>query len=80
MTKRRAVFSPAAHSDLDEIWDYTAQYWSADQANRYILDLVDDIESIAAGRRDGRSCDEIRPGYFKAPSGSHVVFYKLRIL
>ena len=24
----------------------------------------------------GRSCDEIKPGYYKFPTGSHVVYYR----
>jgi toxin ParE1/3/4 len=72
----RYVLSPAARSDLDEIWDYTEEQWSAGQADRYVRELVAAIEAIASGRRNGRACDDIRPGYFKLLSGSHVVFYK----
>jgi toxin ParE1/3/4 len=25
----------------------------------------------------GRECPELRPGYYKYPSGSHVLFYRL---
>ena len=73
----RYVLSPRAQSDLDEIWNYTTRHWSVVQADRYILDLVGTIETAAANPRSGRACDEIRAGYFKLPSGSHVVFYKI---
>jgi len=72
----RYVLSPAAQSDLDEIWNYTEEQWSVDQADRYVRELVTAIAAIASGERSGRTCDDIRPGYFKLLSGSHVVFYK----
>jgi toxin ParE1/3/4 len=73
----RYVLSPRAQSDLDEIWNYTIRQWGVVQADRYILDLVSAIETAAANPRSGHACDEIRPGYFKLPSGSHVVFDKI---
>ncbi len=76
MTKAGFVLSPAAQSDLDEIWDYTAEQWSFDQADHYILGLIRDIEEIGSGKKSGRACDDIREGYFKFFSGSHVVFYR----
>ena len=29
------VFTPRAQSDLDEIWDYTADRWGLEQAETY---------------------------------------------
>ncbi|MGH6872801.1 MAG: type II toxin-antitoxin system RelE/ParE family toxin [Rhizomicrobium sp.] len=71
------VISPAAQSDLDEIWDYTAGHWNAIQADRYVVDLDGAIEAAASGERSGRACDDIRPGYFRLLSGSHVVFCRM---
>ncbi|HEX3653687.1 MAG TPA: type II toxin-antitoxin system RelE/ParE family toxin [Rhizomicrobium sp.] len=76
MTARYRL-SPAAQSDLDEIWDYSAEHWGADQEDGYIRDLAGAIERIASGKRRGHSCDEIRLGYFKYACQSHVIFYKL---
>ena len=68
--------SPAARSDLDEIWDYSAEQWGPDQADNYVLDLIGAIERIASGKRHGRPCDNIRAGYFKFACQSHLIFYK----
>jgi toxin ParE1/3/4 len=73
----RYLLSPKAFSDLDDIWDYTAETWNPGQADKYAVDLVADVESVASGAWQGHSCDEIRPGYFKLLSGSHVIFYRL---
>jgi toxin ParE1/3/4 len=72
----RYVLSPRAQSDLDEIWNYTARQWSIDQAERYIRDLMKAIEAASNNPRSGRTCDEIREGYFKLLVGSHVLFYR----
>ncbi len=29
------AFSPAAETDIDDIWDYSADNWGPDQADRY---------------------------------------------
>jgi toxin ParE1/3/4 len=75
--KGRFVLKPRAHADLDEIWDYTADRWGLDQAETYIRRLWNDIQTVADNPSLGRECIEVRPGYRKYPSGSHVLFYRL---
>ena len=74
---RRYRLSPAARSDLDEVWTYSAERWGMDRADRYIRDLIGAVEKIASGKRRGRACDDIRPGYFRCACRSHVIFYTL---
>ncbi|GAB2454554.1 type II toxin-antitoxin system RelE/ParE family toxin [Nocardia tengchongensis] len=73
----RYLLSPAAAADIDEIWDYTHDRWDADQADEYIREIQRAIERAAAHPHIGRSCDDIRPGYFKIAAGSHVAFYRV---
>jgi toxin ParE1/3/4 len=73
----RYLLSPAAQADLNHIWDYTAERWDTDQAEEYLRELQRAIERVAANPRIGRACDEIRPGYFKLATGSHVLFYRV---
>src|SRR5262245_56306195 len=49
------ALSQRAQSDLDEIWDYSAQRWGRDQANRYVEALRDSMERVAADPSRGRS-------------------------
>jgi toxin ParE1/3/4 len=72
----RFVIRPRAQADLDEIWDYTADRWGLDQAETYARQLWKDIELVADRPSLGRECSEVRPGYRKYPSGSHVLFYR----
>lgn len=72
----RYVLSPRAQSDLDEIWDYTAEHWGVEQAENYIRLLQRAIESVAGDPRKGRPCDEVRAGYRKYHAGSHMLLYR----
>jgi toxin ParE1/3/4 len=72
----RYVVSPRARADLEDIWDYTAERWGADQAEEYIRLLQRAIETIADDPRKGRSCDEVREGYRKYSAGSHMLLYR----
>ena len=70
------VLKPRAKSDLDEIWDYTADKWDLEQAETYMRRLWADLIAIAARPTLGRECPEVRQGYREYPSGSHVLFYR----
>ena len=72
-----AVLSPRARADINGIWDHTEQHWGAEQAERYVRQLWNDITYLAADPRRGQDCAHIRAGYQKFSSGSHVVFYRL---
>lgn len=71
------ILSPAAEADLDEIWDYTADTWSKDQANSYVLGIRNACQSLAEGKLQSRSIDHIRQGYRKCAAGSHFLFFRL---
>jgi toxin ParE1/3/4 len=73
----RFTFTPRAQADLDEIWEYTAGRWSVDQAETYTRQLWRDISAVAERPSLGDECPEVRKGYRKYPSGSHVLFYRL---
>lgn len=72
----RYVLSRRAQGDLDEIWDHTAERWGIDRAEVYIR-LWHDIQALAAQPALGRSCPEVRVGYYRYRSGSHFLFYRL---
>jgi hypothetical protein len=44
------VLSPRPQNDMGSIWDYTAERWSDEQAERYARALQEAIETIAATR------------------------------
>ncbi|MFR9749702.1 type II toxin-antitoxin system RelE/ParE family toxin [Nocardia sp. 004] len=75
----RYLLNPVAHTDLEQIYDYTLDRWDIDQAEYYVRELLRAFDRVAANPRSGRSCDDIRPGYFRPPTGSHMVYYRITI-
>ena len=73
----RYVLSPAARADLEQIWDYSAEWWDDDQAGEYLREVQRAIERVVPNPRIGRSCDEVRPGYRKHAVGSHTLYYRI---
>jgi toxin ParE1/3/4 len=69
------AFSPAAESDIDGIWNYSADTWGPDQADRYTDEIRDACHALARGQKRGRAVD-VRPGYLKFSTGSHVIYYR----
>ena len=68
--------SPAAQSDLSDIWDYSADTWGAAQADRYGIAIRDACEALANGSRVGRAIEAVRPGYRRLGVGMHLLFYR----
>ena len=77
MTRAQFKLSPAAQSDVAEIWDFTAKNWGLDQAEAYIRRIKSAVLTIAEDHRLGRPCDHVRTGYWKYAVGSHILFYKV---
>ncbi len=69
--------SRRAARDLDDIWDYTATRWDEEQAERYLRQIQQAIERIAASPDRGRRRDDIKAGYFSASTGAHLIFYRV---
>ena len=69
------AFSPAAEADIDGIWNYSADNWGPEQADRYTDEIRDACHALASGRKQGRVV-EVRPRYQKISTGSHVIYYR----
>lgn len=70
--------SKRAQNDLESIWRYTLETWSRNQANNYVMGLLDACSLIAeAPESVGRPYDHVKEGYRKYLWGHHVIFYRL---
>ncbi len=69
--------TPAAKSDLLEIWNYTAENWGEKQAEKYLLDIESKLEQLAANPKLGRQRPEIKLNYYSFPAKKHIIFYLL---
>lgn len=66
-----------AQRDLEEIWNYTANEWSLDQAEKYLSGILLCLNGIADGRIKGKPIDAVQQGYKKALFAKHYIFYRL---
>ncbi|SCB45879.1 type II toxin-antitoxin system RelE/ParE family toxin [Rhizobium multihospitium] len=73
---KRLIFSPKATLDIDQIYDYTEEKWSSEQAEGYIFAIRDHCDALIAGTARGRAINGIKPGYLALASGSHFIVYK----
>jgi toxin ParE1/3/4 len=71
------IISKEAIADIDEIWYYTVERWSAEQSNRYYDLIVQEIDYICKRPLSGKPLDDIRKGYRVSKVKSHLVFYKI---
>jgi toxin ParE1/3/4 len=70
-------FSNEAVKDLEEIWIYTKQIWSIEQADRYYNLIIDEVECISQNPSLGRDITYIKDGYRSTKVKSHVIYYKI---
>jgi toxin ParE1/3/4 len=71
----RILYSPLAEADLEDIWLFTAERWSTEQAVAYTTDLINAVDQLARGDRTGRPVS-IAEGMEKYLSGRHVIFFR----
>lgn len=77
MIKHSYSISKKAEADLGDIWLYTFQHWSKEQADRYIDLIFDEIQYLAKKPTTGRTIDYIKEGYRVVKVKSHLLFYKM---
>ncbi len=72
------ILSKSANEDLENVWLYTFENWSIEQADRYLNLLFDEIEYLCLKPFSGFDFGKIRKGYFRSKVKSHFIFYKIR--
>ncbi|MDR2206429.1 MAG: type II toxin-antitoxin system RelE/ParE family toxin [Flavobacteriaceae bacterium] len=68
--------SEKANEDIENIWLYTYENWSQEQADRYYRLIMDEIEFVAENFESGRSMEHLKKGYRATKVKSHIIFYK----
>lgn len=71
------IISHQANQDLENIWLYTFENWSVEQADRYLGLIMDEIEYISTNPDTGIDFSSIRKGYYRSKVKSHFIFYKI---
>jgi toxin ParE1/3/4 len=70
------TLSNMAKADLKGIAKFTQNRWGHDQRNLYLQMLDISFQQLAVNPLKGKDCSEIRIGYRKLNTGSHVIFYR----
>lgn len=71
------IISQEASRDIENIWLYTFENWSSEQADRYFNLILDEIEYLAEKPKSGKNYEHLRKGYFRSKVKSHFIFYKI---
>ena len=70
------IISKAAKKDLDEIWLYSYNNWSEEQADRYYKLLIYEIEKISKNPGTNRKLNLNKRLYGISKVKSHLIFYR----
>ena len=70
--------SKLALKDLEDIWGYTVEHWSIQQANKYYKEIFEVINEICSNSEIGIPIDDIKRGHRKIPIKSHLIIYKVK--
>ena len=65
-----------AVDDLTDIWNYTFEEWSEQQADKYYQILIDNCKEIAQNPKLGRNYDGIMTTLFGFKVTRHIIFYR----
>ena len=69
--------SPAAESDLENIWRYTQLQWGSDRADHYLDVLVTAFVALAEAPKQFPACDYIRTGYRRSRVERHMIYFRI---
>ncbi|MAT92466.1 MAG: plasmid stabilization protein ParE [Halioglobus sp.] len=67
----------AARADLKSVAAYTQRRWGKEQRRVYSKQFDDAFLLLANNPDAGLSCDHIKEGYKKFPTGSHTIFFRI---
>ena len=76
--KLKFEISKLALEDLDNIWEFTAEQWSNEQANKYYNEIFLAIGKICENSDIGKPIDEVKKGHRRTNVQSHMIIYKVK--
>ena len=69
-------FTNKAVCDLTQIWNYTLDKWSEDQADRYYRMLFENCKEVANNPELGKNYSGVTENLFGFKAGRHIIFYR----
>ena len=68
--------SDRAEAYLAEIWDYSAERWNVDQADRYMDALVSRFAWLSENGALWKPRPDLAEGLYSYPQQSHVIYFR----
>jgi toxin ParE1/3/4 len=65
-----------AVEDLVDIWNYTVETWSVNQAEIYYALLIDSCQELAKKPSQGKSYEVVERNVLGLKTRQHVIFYR----
>jgi len=73
----KVILRQEAIYDLNDIWDYTYEKWSENQADKYYATINLACKGIGQNPDVGRDYSVISKNLLGLKSGKHIIFYHL---
>jgi toxin ParE1/3/4 len=73
----RFYLTNKAVEDLGEIWNYTIETWSENQAEIYYSLLIDSCQELAYNPNQGKSYEIVEKNVLGYKTGQHIIFYRM---
>ena len=72
----KVILRQKAIDDLNDIWDYTFEKWSSEQADKYYATIKLTCSGIGESPDVGKEYDGISKNLLGLKSGKHIIFYQ----
>lgn len=70
-------FTNKAVEDLSNIYEYTYQSWSENQADKYYEELISFCQMLSENPNIGKNYSEIASDIFAFLTNRHIIFYRI---
>ncbi len=72
----KVILRQEAINDLNDIWEYTFEKWSENQAEKYYAMLKLACKEIGKNPELGKEYNDINKNLLGLKSGKHILFYQ----
>jgi len=70
-------FTNKAVEDLSNIYEYTFNFWSENQTDKYYDEIIDFCQLLAENPNIGKNYEEIDSEIFGFLANKHIIFYRI---
>lgn len=70
-------FTNKAVEDLTKIYEYTYEFWSENQADKYYEELIESCQLLAENPNIGKNYAEIDSEYYGFLANKYIIFYRI---